>query len=163
MPRDDGVAFERGVGDGLIDDLCQAKIADLYKSVAALSLLHDKDICRFEIAVQNAEIVCRLDAVGDLPEQANGTFDGQRSLAAKQFVQRLALDIFHHEIENAVRRFAKIGHADRIWMLDRRGGLGLAFKRAMASPSCRSSLLRMSCRTVLTASFLVSNFLSLAR
>ena len=43
-------------------------------------------------------------------------------------MQSLALDVFHHEIENAVSRLAKIGYADRVWMLDRSGCLSFAFE-----------------------------------
>ena len=70
---DDAARRRRRVGadvrDGLVDDLCQAEVADLYKPVAVLALLHDEDVRGLEIAVKNAELMRGLDAVGDLPEQ----------------------------------------------------------------------------------------------
>ena len=52
--------------------------------------------------MKNAELVRSVDAVGDLPQKPDGSLYGQSSLAAEQLVQRLALDVFHHEIKNAV-------------------------------------------------------------
>ena len=43
-------------------------------------------------------------------------------------MQRLALDVFHHKVENALRGFPKVTDAHCIRMLDRRGGLSLAFE-----------------------------------
>src|SRR5438874_12264451 len=43
-------------------------------------------------------------------------------------MKRLALDVFHHKVEDAVFRLAEIRNADGIRMLDRSGSLGLAFK-----------------------------------
>ena len=69
-----------------------------------------------------------VDAVGDLPEQVHGTLDGQSSLSTEQAMKRLALDIFHDEVKRAFTSLAKVGDADRVRMLDRRGRLGLAFE-----------------------------------
>ena len=78
--------------------------------------------------MKNSELVGRLDAVGDLPQQTDCAFDRQSTFAAQQFMQRLALDIFHHEIKDAVVGFAKIGNADGVRMLYRCRGLCLAFE-----------------------------------
>ena len=122
-----------------------------------------KDVGGLEIAVKNAEFVGGFDAVGYLPKQVNRPLDRQRSLATKQSVQRLALDIFHHEIKNAVGGLAKIGDADRIRMLDGGSGLGLAFE-----PGDRLALLQVvAAQNVLADRFYgqlrVANFLSLAQ
>ena len=73
--------------------------------------------------MKNAERVSRVDSVGDLPQQCNGAFDRQRSLTAKQSMQRLTLDVLHHEIKRALFGLAKVGNADSVWMLNGSSGI----------------------------------------
>ena len=88
----------------------------------------DTKFAQRRVAVKNADVMRRFDAVGDLSEKTNGAFYGKRALAAKKFVKRLALDVFHHQIENALAGFAEVRDADRVRMLDRRGRLSFAFE-----------------------------------
>ena len=70
----------------------------------------------------------RINTISYLPQKMDGTADGQGPFATQKPVKRLALDVFHHKIENTVGGFAKVGDTDRIRMLDRCGSLCFAFE-----------------------------------
>ena len=164
MPRDDGVAFELMSVTVWLTIFARPKSPTFTKPSPALPFCIMKILaglrsrCRMPSswAASTPSAICR--------SRSDGTLYRKRSFAAKQLVKRFALDIFHHEIEDAVRRLAKIGDADRVRMLDGSGGLRLAFE-----PGDRFAFLQILARTECPAEpflrrrFCVSNFLSLAR
>src|SRR5829696_7646552 len=78
--------------------------------------------------MQDPDLVCRVNSIRNLAKQTHCSFNRQSSLTPEQFVQSLALDIFHDEIENAFVALTEVGYADCVRVLDRRGGLSFPFE-----------------------------------
>jgi hypothetical protein len=111
----------------VVYDLRETEISNLNKAVA-FSAAHNKDIRRLQITVENSQFVRGLDTIGNLPKQPDGTLDRKSSLAAKQSVKCLALDVLHHKVKHALGHFAKVGDAYSVRMLDRSRRLCFSLK-----------------------------------
>ena len=88
--------------------------------------LRDHDVAWLQIAVHDAGAVRRANRVRDLRGIREHLSDRQRS-AREALLERLALDQFHHEVADAVRRDADVvERADvRVRELRNRAGLAL--------------------------------------
>jgi hypothetical protein len=64
----------------------------------------------------------------NLFQHAVGSLHGNRAFASEQMIKRFTFDVFHHQKEHAFFAFAKVGHADNVRVLNRRGGPGFALK-----------------------------------
>src|SRR5467141_3513770 len=115
----------------LVHDLRQSKVADFNEAIlaaASLARLHDEDVGGFQIAMQDARLMSGVDARYDLLHDARRAPQAQRSFSTQQLIERLALDVLHHEKENAVGTLSKIGDVDHVRMLDGGGRARLAFE-----------------------------------
>src|SRR6185369_16457332 len=80
--RSAGGSIFRTIG---ADDLCQAKVTDLYEPIfcgRTSSLLHQKNVCWFQIAVKNSFIMRGFDSGNNLPHDVYRTLRIDRSLAS---------------------------------------------------------------------------------
>jgi hypothetical protein len=71
-------------------------------------------------AASTPSAICR----NSLTARFTGKVPSRRSSRCKC----LAFDVFHHKIENAIVGFTVVGNTNGVWVLDRRGGLCLAFE-----------------------------------
>src|SRR5689334_18584563 len=95
-----------------VHDLRQTKIADLHEAIIAsyLSLLlHQEDVRRLKIAMENSFVVRRFDAGDDLSHDAGRSLWAHRSFATQQLKERLAFNVLHDEEEHAVGSLAEVG------------------------------------------------------
>ena len=108
----------------MTDDLRETKVANFHDVIADqraavfLLALDDEDVCRFKIAMQDAFVVRGFDAGACLPQQHQRALHGNSSFAAQQLIERLAIDVFHHQKEDAFFALAKVGDPDDIRMLN---------------------------------------------
>ena len=73
--------------------LDQAEVEDLHQSVA-----REEDVLRLEVAVDDAALVRRGEAAGELPGVVDGLARRQRAVLAKARAQRLALEELRDDV-----------------------------------------------------------------
>jgi hypothetical protein len=83
----------------------------------------DEHVRRFDVAMDDAVRVRRLDRVGDLGREVHDASLGQRP-RLEQVLQRLPLEQFHHQ-EAASLVLAEVVDGADIGMIERRGGARL--------------------------------------
>ena len=91
-----------------------------------MSAFGDEDMCRFNIAVNYALAMGRMERFGNLNSQPEHLFQFQRT-ARDQVLEGDAVQIFHDDVGLAVLLADVMDGAD-IWMVQRRCSLGLAAK-----------------------------------
>ena len=103
------------------DEFGQTKVENL--GVAALG---DKDVCRLDVAVNDALRVCGIQSIGDVAGQRQQRF-GVDGAALDAMLQGLAVEELHGDEGLAVGLTDIVNGAD-IGVIERGGGLGLALK-----------------------------------
>ena len=101
-----------------------AEVADFNRAV-----LQKHDILRLNVAVDNAFIVRVLQRFQNLGDKVYGLFPVDNLLLLNVFFQRDALDVFHHDILQAVAE-ADVIHLNNIRMGKHRNRLGFVFEAA---------------------------------
>ena len=91
-----------------------------------MSAFGDEDICRFNVTVNYALAMGRIERFGNLNSQPEHLFQFQRT-ARDQVLEGDAVQIFHDDVGLAVQLADVMDGAD-IWMVQRRCSLGLAAK-----------------------------------
>ena len=69
-----------------------------------------------------------FNAGDDLAQDRDGALKIERAFAPQELIKTFAIDVFHHQKENAFGAFAKVGDVDDVWMANRGGGAGFAFE-----------------------------------
>ena len=87
---------------------------------------YQRDAVRLEPAVDDADLVGRIQRARHLPRDGHGLLERELPLAPQPRTQRLALEALHHQICASVPRVAAVDHLDDAGMLDAGGGLRLA-------------------------------------
>ncbi len=82
-----------------------------------IGTLRDENVRGFQVAVDDQVLVGVLHRVADVLEQAEAFFDGEAFCVA-ECVDRLAVDVFHHEKRQAVRRDAAVEEAGDVGMVE---------------------------------------------
>ncbi|MFO0654839.1 MAG: hypothetical protein U0787_07150 [Polyangia bacterium] len=103
-------------------DFGDAEVDDLYKVFLSLAL-EEKDVLRFEVAVDDALGVRRVQTACHLCRDQTDARWVQRSFQ-NRLRQRLSLEKLHHEIGVSVGKNAEIGDVDDVAVADFRSGLG---------------------------------------
>ena len=67
-----------------------------------------------------------VQGAGDLANDFNCAFEGHRAVTLNNLFQRTAIEVLHHQKDDAVFSLAKIRDADRVRMRNARGRLGFA-------------------------------------
>jgi hypothetical protein len=116
-----------------VNNFCQPKISNLNETVEGtarrfLPFLHDEDVCRFKVPVQNAFIMCSIDTRHHLAHDCYRTLNVECALAPQKLVQAFAVNVFHYQKKHAVRALAEVGNVNNVWMANRRGRTCLALK-----------------------------------
>jgi len=112
------------VGDAVISvvapgfDLCQAEVEQLGARRG------EHHVGRLEVTVNDAALVCRIERGGDLDRDLEHLGQTQRTLL-ETLAQRLALEVFHDEVVDAVVVTDVVQRAD-VRVVEPRDGLGLA-------------------------------------
>ena len=78
--------------------------------------------------MQNSFVVRGFHTGTDLPQQCQRVLHRDCSFATQKLIERLTLDVFHHEKENAVATLAEVSHPDDIVMLNGSSGARFAFE-----------------------------------
>ena len=114
----------QGLGGGQLvtyagfDELRQPEVQHLQHALAG-----DHDVGRLEVPMNNAGGVGGGERVGDLHRVFQRLAEGQ-AFALDELVERLAIDPFHGDEVDAIRRTNVVDGND-IGMVERRGGSGL--------------------------------------
>ena len=64
------------------------------------AVLRHHDVCRFQVAVDDAFVVCSFESLGDLQSESKGVLDWQ-STGFEPVLERLAFDELHRKIERS--------------------------------------------------------------
>src|SRR5205085_4392009 len=136
----------------VLNNLRKPEIADLHKTVAGdaailLLLLHDEDVCRFQVAVKYAFVVRRFYSCCGLSQKIQRALNAQCAFTTKKLMKGFALHVLHNKIEDAFRAFAEIKYGDDVRMVDRcssaslalEPGYGLAFGYAVVGEQIRAN------------------------
>ncbi len=62
----------------------------------------EENVFRFDVAVHHAALVRGSERVGDFAQQSHGLIHRQLAAARETLAQRLAVDVRHHVVEEAV-------------------------------------------------------------
>src|ERR1043166_1590196 len=111
----------------LLDGLRDAEVDDL-DALAAVLLAGDDDGVGIQITMDDVAMVGGGQRVGDLLGERRGVSNGERPVAANDGTERLALDVFHGEVEGLVRPFAKVVDLNDVGMIDLAGVGGFAIE-----------------------------------
>src|SRR5438270_11089369 len=141
MLRADALSFGRFRGiEGsarLMRHFGQSKVENLCRAT-----LRDEDVCRLDIAMDNALGMRRIERIGYVNADRQQSF-GLKRARADQILQRLAFEIFHDD-EGLIALLADVIDRADIGMVQRRGGLSLtaeaAERRRVASDGLRQKL-----------------------
>ena len=109
------LAGRRGYG------FCQAEIENFYRAA-----LGEENICRLDVAMDDAFGVCGVERVGDLNSYVDD-FIKRHGTAADAMLQRLPIKVFHRDEPLAIAFIDFVDGAD-VRMIQRRSRLRLAFK-----------------------------------
>ena len=121
--RDVG-AGEGGAG-GQIEILRDPEVEHL-DEVRLVVPVHQHDVGRLQIAVDDLGRVRRLQRARDLRRHQESPLDRQRPVLEDQILEVDAVEELHDEVERAVGRGPRIGHVDDVRVADLRGGARLA-------------------------------------
>src|SRR5580700_12249612 len=122
-----GIKLRRILRRGLVlagrrgDGFCQAEIENFYRAA-----LGDENICRLDIAMDDAFGVRSIERVGDLNAYIYDLIERHRA-AGDAMLERLAVEILHGDEPLAIAFIDFVDGAD-IRMIQRRSGLRFAFK-----------------------------------
>ena len=92
-----GRAADDGGGVGLLQEARGAEVGDLHDAA-----LRDQHVGGPQVAVEDLVLVGVLHALQDLDDVVHGAGDVQALLAVEHRLQALALDVLHHDEEDAV-------------------------------------------------------------
>src|SRR5256714_3841414 len=110
-----------------LDRFGDAKVDDLHP-IAPIQMPRDHDVFRLEIPVDDAEVMCRMERIGDLFGDLSGAHRRQWALTSDDGVERLAIDVLHREIQRAVGHLAEIVDLRHVRMIDLAGVGGFAIE-----------------------------------
>ena len=91
-----------------------------------MTAIGDKDICRLDIAMNDALAVRRVEGIGDFDPDGEELIQFHRT-AVDQVLERLAAEAFHHD-EGMAFMLADLVNGADVGMIQRGGGAGLAAK-----------------------------------
>ncbi len=94
----------------------------------AVVCLGKHDVFALQIAMDDALLMRGVKRSGNLANDFDGPIERHWPLAFDDIFESAAIQIFHHQEDNPVFGFSKIGNADRVRMRNPRGGLGFARK-----------------------------------
>jgi hypothetical protein len=105
-------------------DLRDAEVDDL-DEVASAVAVDEEDVLGLEIAVDDALVVGRAQRLRDLRGDRQRAIGRHRRRQLDRLRQRLAVDVLHHRVGQAVGRGAEVGDVDDVGVADARRRLGL--------------------------------------
>ena len=112
-----------------LEELRDAEVADLHDVVRAAFVvlaLEDHDVLGLEVTMDDAEVVRDRERRQRLTRDVDDARHRERALLVDDLRERLAVDVFHRDVKEAVGLLAEVDDAHRARMVDARCGLRLA-------------------------------------
>ena len=103
--------------------LRNSEINDL-AAIAAIVGFRDNDVVRLEVAMHDAESVCRIQAIGDLSDERRHARQRQRSVFQQHLLERPPSDELHGKVHHAVGRLAEVEDVSHPIVIDAAGVRG---------------------------------------
>ena len=121
-----GSDHRAGFGDALVGAIAprrsrDSKVHNLAEVGVAVAF-DQRDIVRFEIAVNNIQCVCCCEAIGNLSADLRHKLCRQGPALVEEVLERDALQILHDKVAAAVIEFTKVRNVDHMGAVN--GGRG---------------------------------------
>ena len=121
------------------NELRNPEVKHLHSRRRVRSLL-DENIRRFQIAVNQSQVMRRADGCGRLQHDRDRARRIKRSFTRQQLAQRVAFQQLHHDVEITIGRRSEVGHGYGVRMLHAAGRARLAMKTMLGGFVAQKSL-----------------------